>query len=202
MLRPADSDIFILNVDDAHRRYTGSGQHHQQPDLIEADPHWSPDGQKIVYAAHHVNDDSDQTRLTTAEIFVVNVDGSGAPVQLTHNTSEERAPAWSPDGSKIVFMCRYGGTDFEICAINPDGSGLVQVTNNTVQELSIRWSVDGHKVLVQQAEGSGGRNQLFKINTDGTGETQMTNTVGINVFPTPGWLRVHDCKLEGPGRRR
>jgi Tol biopolymer transport system component len=145
-----------------------------------------------------VNDDPNIP--TTAEIFVVNVDGSGVPVQLTHNTSEERAPAWSPDGSKIVFMCRYGGTDFEICTINPDGSGLVQLTNNTVQELSIRWSVHGAQFWFQRPVS--GRNQLFKINADGTGETQMTNTVGINVFPTPGWLRVHDCKWEGPGRRR
>jgi Tol biopolymer transport system component len=76
---------------------------------------------------------------------VINADGSGEPVQLTFNSLEERAPAWSPDGSKIAFMCRYGGTDFEICVMNPDGSGLVQVMDNTVQELSIRWSVDGQK---------------------------------------------------------
>jgi WD40-like Beta Propeller Repeat len=144
-----------------------------------------------VYAAHDVNDDPNIP--TTAEIFVVNVDGSGVPVQLTHNTSEERAPAWSPDGSKIVFMCRYGGTDFEICTINPDGSGLVQVTNNTVQELSIRWSVDGTQFWFNRPVSGG--NQLFKINADGTGETQMTNTVGHNLFPAPGWLRVHtDCR--------
>jgi hypothetical protein len=33
-------------------------------------------------------------------------------------------------------------------------------------------------------------NQLFSINVDGTGLTQLTNTVGLNVFPTPIWLRV------------
>jgi TolB protein len=193
-----DGDIFILNVDDATLGTQAPVNITNSPTLIEADPHWSPDGQKVVYAAHDMNDDPNIP--TTAEIFVVNVDGSGVPVQLTHNTSEERAPAWSPDGSKIVFMCRYGGTDFEICTINPDGSGLVQLTNNTVQELSIRWSVHGTQFWFQRPVS--GRNQLFKINADGTGETQMTNTVGINVFPTPGWLRVHDCKWEGPGRRR
>jgi Tol biopolymer transport system component len=72
--------------------------------------------------------------------------------------------------------------------MNPDGSGLVQVTNNTVQELSIRWSVDGQKFFFNRP--APGRNQLFSINADGTGEMQLTSTVGINVFPTPGLLRV------------
>jgi hypothetical protein len=35
-----------------------------------------------------------------------------------------------------------------------------------------------------------GHNQLFSINVDGTGLTQLTNTVGVNLFPAPGWLRV------------
>ena len=117
---------------------------------------------------------------------MINADGSGA--RLTFNSEEERAPAWSPDGSKIVFMCRYGGNDFEICVMNPDGSGLVQVTNNTVQELSIRWSVDGQKFFFNRPVPV--RNQLFSINVDGTGLTQLTNTLGVNFFPTPGWLRV------------
>jgi dipeptidyl aminopeptidase/acylaminoacyl peptidase len=114
-------------------------------------------------------------------------------VRLTFNSEEERAPAWSPDGSKIAFMCRYGGTDFEICVMNADGSGLVQVTNNTVQELSIRWSVDGQKFFFNRPVS--GRMQLFSINADGTGEMQLTNTVGINLFPTPGLLRVRtECE--------
>ena len=53
------------------------------------------------------------------------------------------------------------------------------------------------------------RNQLFAINADGTGEMQLTAdwiapnlnvivSVGINLFPAPGVLRVKtDC---APGR--
>jgi TolB protein len=199
---PSDSDVFALNVDAAAGGTQAPVNITKSLDLIEADPYWSPDGQKIVYAAHDVNDNPPGPIFIypTAEIFVINAEGSGR-VQLTHNTEEERAPAWSPDGSKIVFMCRYGGTDFEICTINPDGSGLVQVTNNTVQELSIRWSVDGTKFFFSRPV-SGGGQELFSINTDGTGETQLTNTPGTNLFPAPGWLRVHDCKWEAPGRRR
>jgi TolB protein len=183
---PTDSDVFILNVDDSATGHQAPINITNSETLIEDDPHWSPDGQRIVYVAHDVNDDP--VVSTTAEVFVRNAGGSGEPVQLTFNTAEDRAPAWSPDGSKIAFMCRYGGIDFEICVINADGSGLVQVTNNTVQELSIRWSVDGQKFFFNRP--APGRNQLFSINADGTGEMQLTNTVGINLFPTPGLLDV------------
>jgi TolB protein len=183
---PADSDIFILNVDEAATGQQAPINITNSAALIEDDPHWSPDGQKIVYTAHDVDDHP--VVSTTAEVFVINADGSGVPVRLTFNSEEERAPAWSPDGSKIAFMCRYGGTDFEICVINPDGSGLVQVTDNTVQELSIRWSVDGQRFFFNRPVS--GRNQLFSISVDGTGLTQLTNTVGLNLFPAPGWLRV------------
>jgi Tol biopolymer transport system component len=182
-----DSDIFILNVDDAVLGTQAPVNITNTPDLIEDDPYWSPDGTKIVYTAHHVKDDP--VFSTTAEIFVINADGSGSPVQLTFNNEEERAAGFSPDGSKIVFMCRYGGTDFEICTINADGSGLVQVTNNTVQELSIRWSMDGTQVWFNSNRS--GRSQLYKINIDGTGLTQMTNSLGVNFFPFPGLFRVH-----------
>jgi Tol biopolymer transport system component len=146
---PADSDVFIVNVDDAATGQQAPINITNSETLIEDDPHWSPDGQRIVYTAHEVSDvpapPPSPAVYPTAEVFVINADGSGEPVQLTFNSLEERAPAWSPDGSKIAFMCRYGGTDFEICVMNPDGSGLVQVMDNTVQELSIRWSVDGQK---------------------------------------------------------
>jgi TolB protein len=189
-----DSDIFILNVDDAAIGQPAPINMTNTPTLIEDDPNWSPDGTKIVYTAHLVTDHP--TFSNTAEIFVINADGSGSPVQLTFNTSEERAAAWSPDGTKIVFMCRYGGTDFEICTINPDGSGLVQITNNAVQELSIRWSMDGTQFWFNRPLSGAGSMELFRINVDGTGETQMTNTDGINLFPTAGWLRVKtECEL-------
>lgn len=186
-----DSDIFILNVDDAAMGQPAPINMTNTPTLIEDDPHWSPDGTKIVYTAHLVNDHP--TFSNTAEVFVIDAGGSGSPVRLTFNNEEERAAAWSPDGTKIVFMCRYGGTDFEICTTNPDGSGLVQITNNALQELSIRWSMDGTQFWfnrpVPYAPGPV-RMQLFRISVDGTGETQMTDTVGINLFPTAGWFRV------------
>lgn len=53
-----------------------------------------------------------------------------------HVREEERAPAWLPDGRRIVFSCRRGGLDFEICVMNADGTGQVQLTDNDVPDLT------------------------------------------------------------------
>ena len=65
---PTDSDVFILNVDGAATGKQAPVNITNSETLIEDDPHWSPDGQKIVYIAHHVNDDPKMP--STAEVFV------------------------------------------------------------------------------------------------------------------------------------
>jgi TolB protein len=184
----SDSDIFTVKVGAALDEGAAPTNITNTPAQIEEDPNWSPDGEKIVYTRFDEGDNPD--RPSGAEIFVLSSDGSGSPRRLTFNSEEERAPAWSPDGTRIVFMCRYGGPDFEVCIMNADGTGLVQMTNNAVQELSIRWSVDGDQFVFNRPVA--GQNQIFSINVDGTGETQLTNTpAGINLFPAPGFARVH-----------
>ncbi len=40
-------------------------------------------------------------------VFVVDLDG-GEPVQLTDGDCEDGAPAWSPDGTQLVFSAARG----------------------------------------------------------------------------------------------
>ncbi len=142
-----DGDIFVVNVGDLVDHVA------QQPtnitnnaQAVDDDPDWSPDGQKIVFTSHLVGDDP--LNSTSTEIYVLRVNSDGIPVQdgmpnpqrLTFNSEEERAPAWSPDGTRIVYMCRAGGSDFEMCVMNADGTGQTALTNNTEADLAATWS--------------------------------------------------------------
>jgi len=180
----SNNDIFVVNVDDLLKNGARPRNITNSSAAIDDDPDWSPDGQKIVFTSHAVTDDP--INSATAEIFAIDADGTSKPTRLTNNSEEERGPAWSPDGKRIVFSCRRGGPDFEICVMNADGTGQMQLTDNSVPDLTASWSPDGKRIVFHRRVGGRGQFQLFSVNADGTGEVQLTFPPGLNAFPNWG----------------
>jgi Tol biopolymer transport system component len=98
-------------------------------------------------------------------------------------------PAVSDDGLLLVFAARGDLTgqnadgSVELFAMNPDGSGLVQLTANPSTRFGeiARFAVSGdgsRVVLSSSADYTGGNadgsKELFVVNTDGSGMTQVT----------------------------
>jgi len=188
-----DSDIFVLNVDDFLKNRLPPKNITNNPAAIDDDPDWSPRGRQIIFTSHALTDNTDNH--VTAEIYLIDADGKRKPTRLTNNTEEERAPSWSPDGKRIVFCCRRGGPDLEICVMNADGTGQMQLTENTIGDLTPSWSPDGQQIVFHRRVGQRGQFQLFLINADGTGEKQLTEPPGLNAFPNWGEVRSR-----GPAR--
>jgi TolB protein len=184
----SDSDIFVANVDDLLSGTEQPGNITNSPAAIDDDPDWSPDGQRIAFTSHDAADDP--LNSTSAEIYTLDPNDTGASERLTANLEEERGPTWSPDGTRIAFACRRGGPDFEICSMNADGGDQAQLTNNTVADLTPSWSPDGSQIAFHRPVA--GRFQLFKMNSNGAGVQQLTSTPGLNLFANWGELRVHD----------
>jgi len=182
-----DSDIFVLNVEDFLKKRARPKNITNNQAAIDDDPDWSPGGRQIIFTSHAITDNTDNH--VTAEIYLIDADGKSKPTRLTNNAEEERAPSWSPDGKRIVFCCRRGGPDFEICVMNADGSGQVQLTDNTIGDLTPSWSPDGKKIVFHRRVGGRGQFQLILINADGSGEKQLTFPPGLNAFPNWGEVR-------------
>ncbi len=184
-----DSDIFVVNVRDLLEKKVKPRNITNNAAAIDDDPDWSPDGRTIIFTSKSPADTP--TNATSAEIFAVDAKG-GPPRRLTNNKEEERAPAWSPDGKRIVFSCRRGGkADFDLCVMNADGTGEVRITENPIGDLTPTWSPDGRKIAFHRRQGPPGTGgfQIFLINPDGTGEVQLTDTPGLNGFPNWGEIR-------------
>ena len=72
----------------------------------ESYPALSPEGAQIVYASR-------SNAYGARDLFLRNVN-EGTPVQLTSDASDEYGAAWSPDGSRIVFV---RSVDEQPCAL-------------------------------------------------------------------------------------
>jgi len=79
----------------------------------EREPSLSPDGNQVAFSW-------DQGKMGGRNIYVVQIGGQ-SPMQITHHDSTQSAedgfPAWSPDGSQIVFLRRYDLTHAEIVVV-------------------------------------------------------------------------------------
>lgn len=82
---------------------------------------------QIVFFSNRDGDD---------EIYTMDKDGSNI-TQLTHNEVQDRAAAFSNDGSYITFTSERDG-DKEIFIMNSDGSNQIQLTHNNSKDF---WSV-------------------------------------------------------------
>jgi TolB protein len=187
----SDSDIFVMNVGDFLKKGVRPKNITDNPAAIDDDADWSPTGRKIVFTSHAVSDDP--LNSVTAEIYVIDADGTGKASRLTDNSEEERGPAWSPDGTRILFMCRRGSPvpggvlpTFELCVMNADGTELKRLTNNAVPELTPSWSPDGRQIVFHRPVGGWAQFQLFRIKADGTGEEQLTFPPGLSGFANWG----------------
>jgi Tol biopolymer transport system component len=148
-------------------------------------PHFSPDGQWIVFT----NDGSSDT---TDPLALIRPDGS-----LLHNINnvDSFSPDFIGDGSRILFETEDDG-DEDIYTMKPDGTELKNITNtpsipgSTDDERSPSPSRDGLNRIAFSSF-RGGDQELYVMNGDGTGQTQLTNTAGTN--RGPDWQPTAMC---------
>ena len=105
-------------------------------------------------------------------------------------------PAWSPDGTQIVFEL-YG----EIFVVGAAGGTLLNLTNHPALDVSPAWSPDGSRIAF--ASDRDGQAELYLMNSDGSGPLRVTQGVGFIGKPawSPDGARIaFDCEAESGNR--
>lgn len=98
-----DTDLYVMKDDGSESRQIVSTWN--TPSFA-----WAPDGKWLTYATQ----DSDYN----SDIWVVPVDGSREPHNLSRHPDRDTNPVWSGDGTKIAFVSRRNGSESDIYYIN------------------------------------------------------------------------------------
>jgi TolB protein len=108
-----------------------------------ADPAWSPDGRLVAFTS--TRDGNGETCFeecrVNGEIYLMRSDGTGLR-RLTTDEADDRSPAWSPDGTRIVFVSDRSDRanhENEIYVMAADGSDVIRITTNEVWDLEPAW---------------------------------------------------------------
>ena len=166
-----DDDVYIMNANGTNLvRLTNDGD--------SFNPEWTPDGTKIVFAR-------------SQEIYLMNADGTNL-VRLTTNGFYDAMPTFSPDGSRVAYLCSrpFNGTppgrNDEICVMNADGSNERILAAHPAADLSPAWSPDGTKItFVSNRNGNGtGNDQIYSVNADGSNLLNLSNSSTFDFTPT------------------
>jgi YD repeat-containing protein len=120
-----------------------------------------------------------------ADIWRVPTGESAAPERLTDSPGDDRAPVYSPDGSRILFdSTRDGNT--EIYVMNADGGDQHRLTNDPGEDWGATWSPDGTFIALNSDRG--GPMDIWVMRADGSGLHRVTlGSSPADGRVTPSW---------------
>jgi Tol biopolymer transport system component/predicted Ser/Thr protein kinase len=156
-----DGDVWVLDV--------ASGE---ESKLVENafNPTYSPDGQRLAV---------DASWAGPRRIWLLDRQGHN-PQQITTDTSEEVAhvaPAWCPDGKKVVFQ-NLARTKFDIRVVNLDSKQMNWVTNDFFTNIRPSWSPSGRFIYFSSYRSGGINIWRAPVKSNGTisGSLQQVTT--------------------------
>jgi eukaryotic-like serine/threonine-protein kinase len=108
-----------------------------------------------------------------------------APAAIISSTSREAAPAYSPDGTRVVFYSNRSGLN-QIWVCDADGTRPAQLTSMDGNITgSPHWSPDGKQISFDSNEG--GQWQIYVMSADGGKPKALTSGEGGGFIGT--WSR-------------
>jgi Tol biopolymer transport system component len=135
-------------------------------------PAWSPDGTRIAYIR--------DCNSGSADIFVMNSDGT-ADERLTDGTVRVNgALTWSPEGTRIAFSVtsEHG---VQVAVINVDGTGFETLTSQG-SNTSPAWSPNAGEIAFTSTRD--GNREIYVMKPDGSGQTNITNSPANDSDPS------------------
>ena len=158
------SNVYTMKPDGTGRRQPT----HASAAHAAGAPDWSRNGAKIVYESNQTGD---------YRIWMMNADGSGQK-RLTNDPGfADLEPAWSPDGTHILFSRCDDHLGFiagcDLYVITAAGTGMRRLAGGHWTYVRGQYSPDGRRIVVG-ADRGGFLSALWLMRSDGKGLHRIT----------------------------
>ena len=175
---PSDSD-----VDTVITLYSANGSV-----LEEDDDGGAGRASKIVWTApssatYYVGVEGHSTTTGGYRLLVSSRATTPTPT-ATPTPTPTRTPTPTPTPpleGRIAFASDRDG-NYNIYAMNADGSGLARLTNNSADDYAPSWSPDGRRIAFRSRRD--GNREIYAMNADGSGVTNLTNNSDADRYPS------------------
>jgi TolB protein len=117
---------------------------------------------------------------TTKELYVMDYDGARLTA-LTADRSIALSPAWSPEGSLLLFTSYRGGAGPRLFVIASAGGKPFLVSGRPGLNTSGSYSPDGRQVLCTLSQD--GNSEIYQLDARGGSPSRLTNHRGIDTSP-------------------
>jgi Tol biopolymer transport system component len=170
-----DGHIWTVDMATGVRTQVTQGQ-----EGVDFDPHWSPDGSKLVFRTERFRP-PDPTSTGYNGIFVIGADGSAE--HAVNPPGGGLFPEWAPDGRIYFSSPRPDGSE-GLFSARPDGTDLRDL--HTYAE-HVTWSPDGTEILLDRNDGRGTQQDwnIWRATAKLGDLTRLTSTAGDDHFG--GW---------------
>ncbi|MEO6393303.1 MAG: protein kinase [Pyrinomonadaceae bacterium] len=164
--RGGSMNFWRIAVDENTGKPLGTPEAVPTPSNYAFNISFSRDGKSMIYVRYEST-----ANLQTIAFDPVAGKASGEPVWITRGYTGVSTPQLSPDGERyIIRWPRWTQEDIAIC--NKDGSNWRALTDDKFQDRHPRWFPDSKRIAFTSDRS--GLNQIWAINADGTGLTQLT----------------------------
>jgi dipeptidyl aminopeptidase/acylaminoacyl peptidase len=167
------ADVWIVTLDGQLTRLTDD-------EFDYSNPAWSPDGESIVVRGNEGLDviiREGRDRGAASDLFVIDADGIGEPVNITANWDQmPGSPTWSPDGHFIYFSASVTGTS-HLYRVPANGGAVEQITTGNRRLGSFSYSADFQQMAYTVGDATL-PGDIFASSIEGRNERRLTEING------------------------